>query len=170
MPSPQIFQVTISGADDLARLFNELPKSMTDQALRAAETKALQPVLDEAKTRLVQESRVRTGNLLNSMMITLRLKASQQSFETKGGVTLYAGAAGKKGAHAHLIEFGHRLVGGGRVPPHPFLRPAWDSKKDEVLAVMRAEIWNTLVSAVRRLRTRAEKGRLSKSQTSFFSR
>jgi len=45
-----------------------------------------------------------------------------------------------EGAHAHLVEFGHRIVTGGKlgkggrvvgsVPPHPFMRPAYDQTKD----------------------------------------
>jgi HK97 gp10 family phage protein len=27
----------------------------------------------------------------------------------------------------HLVEFGHRELNGGQVPPHPFMRPGWDS-------------------------------------------
>lgn len=44
--------------------------------------------------------------------------------------------------HAHLVEYGHRQVAGGRVgkggrvigsvPPHPFMRPAVDATKDIV--------------------------------------
>jgi HK97 gp10 family phage protein len=44
--------------------------------------------------------------------------------------------------HAHLVEFGHRQVAGGRlekggkiigsVPPHPFFRPAVDATKNIV--------------------------------------
>lgn len=54
----------------------------------------------------------------------------------KGGRLLatYIGPEYPAGAHGHLVEYGHRGVFGDmskRVPPKPFMRPAFDEKERE---------------------------------------
>jgi len=39
----------------------------------------------------------------------------------------FAGIRARKAPHAHLLEFGTV-----KMPPHPFIRPAWDSIKEEI--------------------------------------
>ena len=40
------------------------------------------------------------------------------------GLTGFVKAGGKRAPYAHLVEFGHKKVGGGMVAPKPFLTPA----------------------------------------------
>ena len=53
------------------------------------------------------------------------------------------------GAHGHLVELGHEEVlfgvrTGRRVPPHPFMRPAFDETQAEQLAAMEAVVVGAL--------------------------
>lgn len=48
-------------------------------------------------------------------------------------------AGGASAPHAHLVEFGHRMVNEngqviGDVPPHPFLRRAFEKNKAKMIA------------------------------------
>lgn len=77
----------------------------------------------------------RTGNLRKSI-------GMRKSKFPKGGWIVKAAGRNKingstraRGFHAHLVEFGHRMVTssgrdtGKRVPPHPFMRPALEKGK-----------------------------------------
>lgn len=165
--------VSVDGAKELAEIFDELPKSLTDAVIKSAAKKALQPVAELAKATVVRDD----GDLANSIAISTTLsKRQKRMFRQKGEVAVYAGPSYPKGAAGHLIEFGtgpryHKTTGKyvGVVQARPFMRPAWDSLSGKVLEVMRTEIWGTLQKAVARLRRRAESGKLSKSQTKFFA-
>jgi HK97 gp10 family phage protein len=172
----QYFIAGVSGAKELGQLFDELPKSLSDSVLRETGKKALQPVADEAKTLIARQSLGATAKVLNSIQISTVLKASQKAGEKRkpGDVVVYVGASSPKGNVAHLVEFGtgprYHKDGSyaGIMPAEPFMRPAWDTNKDKVLQIYRDEIWNVLKKAVRRLRGRAERGTISKTQSRFF--
>lgn len=57
------------------------------------------------------------------------------------------------GAHGHLVEYGHAKVlfgvpTGGRVPPYPFARPAFDESKGEA----QRDLVRSLAEDVRKIR------------------
>ena len=65
----------------------------------------------------------KTGNLRDS------IQKKKSKFPDGGHIVKASGGNKKKGYHAHLVEFGHIQIPpgkleGGRVPAHPFLRPA----------------------------------------------
>ena len=82
-------------------------------------------VLAAAKTSTA--FRDKTGNLRMS------IRKRKSRFENGGFIIMARGSnkTGDKGYHAHLVEFGHvmidhkgRVTKLGRVPAHPFMRPA----------------------------------------------
>ena len=164
---------SLTGDKELAKLFEEFPKSLTDSVLRATGKKALQPVAAMARATAAKDD----GDLGQSIVVSTKLSPRQKRYYgRRGGVSVYAGPSHPKGAHGHLVEFGtgpryHKKTGKyvGIMPAKPFMRPAWDSLSGVVLDTMRTEIWVTLRAAVRRLRKRAEKGTLSSRQQQFFS-
>lgn len=164
--------MTMDGGKELADIFDQLPRSLTDKVLQGTAKKALQPVAAAAAATVRRED----GDLAGSIAISTRLSKRQRKlFRKRGEIAVYAGPGGPKGAHGHLVEFGTRprFHNNGKfvgiMPAFPFMRPAWDANANAALATMRTEIWNVLVKAVARLRKRAEKGKLSKSQARFFS-
>lgn len=62
--------------------------------------------------------------------------------------TEYRGKKRRPVKYAHLVEFGHKVVRGGKVvghvPPKPFLRPAFDSKKEDMKKKYADEIGKAL--------------------------
>ena len=170
-----VFLTKIEGVKELTDLFEQLPKSLTDQVVKNTAKKALQPVLDHAKTTVLHQSSV-NYDLLNSMVISTRLSKSQRQFVKKGEIAVYAGPAYPKGAVGHLIEFGTgpRYTKAGKyvgiIKAEPFMRPAWDAEGGTVLEIMREDIWGVLKKAVRSLRRRAQRGTLSKSQFNFLAK
>jgi len=156
----------IYGAKELENALNELPKSMSKSALRTALTKSAQPVVEAAK-RYVP---VDTGELRDSITTGTKLTKNQRRFQLKvGGAQIFIGASWPKGAHAHLVEFGFMLTGHEpskvrirHIPAQPFLRPAWDENKDQVLARIGGELWKALLKKARTLARKGAKGTLSK--------
>jgi len=70
---------------------------------------------------------------------------------------------GSTAPHAHLVEFGTgpRYQANGKyvgiMTPDPFLRPAWDANKDEVLANLATAIREEIEKALDRRVSRAIK-------------
>jgi len=58
----------------------------------------------------------------------------------------FAGIRARRAPHAHLVEYGH--AGPHPAPPHPFLRPAWDSIKDEIKQDVAAAFKQTIEGSV----------------------
>jgi HK97 gp10 family phage protein len=165
------FAVKFEGGKELENALNQLPKRMSKSALRSALRKAAKPVLVDAK-RFVPLGEP-TKHLRDALKILSTLKSSQRRGRLKGkGVEIFVGATFPSGAHAHLVEFGHELVGGkggarrvvGRTRPHPFLRPAWDANKDKVLASLRVLIWAELAKQARKLAKKASAGQLTERE------
>jgi len=142
----------ISGLGDLRANLGELRQAASDdatrQALRAAaalirdEEQQIAPVLDDwtAQSTALPPRALKDG-------IEFRIRKDGPGFLT----ALIGPRKGTRRA-AHLVEFGHRLIKGGRshvgargaegsgreigqVPAHPFLRPAFDSKWRPALAL-----------------------------------
>lgn len=168
----QYVSFQVSGQKELARLFEQLPKSLTDGVLRQTASKAVKPVAEVARNMVPKDE----SDLAESITVSTRLsKRQKRMFSRKGDVVVHAGPSQPRGSHGILVEFGtgaryHKATGRyvGVMPARPFMRPAWDANASQVLHIMRTEIWGVLVKAVRRLRKRAEAGKLSGSQLRHF--
>jgi HK97 gp10 family phage protein len=161
----------VLGAKHLDNALKQLPKATAKGVLRRALLKSAKPA-EAAALALVPVGK--TGNLQDSIEISTQLKKSQQKGRTKpGAVEVFIGASttgGKKGFHAHLIEFGWFHANGTTVPPRPFLRPAWESTKNIVLGTFADEVWTALAKAARTLARKAEKGTLTKTAQRVLGR
>jgi HK97 gp10 family phage protein len=93
--------------------------------------------------------------LKDSIGVSTRLSKNQKREHRKpdrNDIEVYAGA----GPHpqAHLQEFGTK-----HAPAQPFMRPAWDAEKREVLEGIKDDLWAEIKKAVVRLARRAAKGK-----------
>ena len=124
----------ISGFREIDALLQSMPRQIASQGVTSGLRRALQPVATAARAYA-------PGSLSERIRIAPTIKAGQQPQSLakpgKGRRVMYVGATAP---HAHLVEFGTgpRYHKGGKfvgiMPPDPFLRPAWDANKDEVLA------------------------------------
>lgn len=142
----------LKGIDEILDSLNELPKAASVAVMRKAAVKALAPFVAVAQDLAPRKS----GNLSDSVEVTTKIKKSQRT-RRDAEVTVYAGPAGKQGAHGHLIEFGT-----SKMPAHPFVRPAWERTKELVVENFNREIWDALLKSIRSIRKRAAKGTLSR--------
>lgn len=164
----------VEGFKELDNLLKELPTATSKNVLRRAARKALAPVMETARSlvptgpdRTKKGRPIKGGGLKRSLKIATRLSRRQASLarkqsavEGKSSITLYGGPSAFP--HAHLVEFGTRervkkKTGQkvGRMPPQPFMRPAWDRNKDQALTLFRTDIWSEIEKATKRLARKA---------------
>jgi HK97 gp10 family phage protein len=138
--------VRIDGLKELDEALSQLPRATGKNVLRRIGIRSLAPVISAAKSNVP----VYRGDLRDSLKVTTKLSKRQQRenaravADGKASVQLYAGAAALP--HAHLVEFGTATM-----PPQPFMRPAWDANKDEVLQIIKDELGDEITKAAARL-------------------
>jgi HK97 gp10 family phage protein len=125
---------TLSGADELSRVFKQLPKKLGENAVLNAVRSGARVIRDEAR-RLAP---FRTGALRRDIkVITLSKKArSSESLVRVGvkGATAFRAHFAEFGAQAFTLRKGPlagRLIGARAA--HPFLRPAVENKSAEAI-------------------------------------
>lgn len=131
--------------------------------------------------------------LSNSIAVRSRLSRSQE--RKRGGRRAEAEMfVGSTAPHAHLVEFGHLLVKArhegakalrgrkgkkklvavktkrviGHVPAYPFLRPAFDSTRNEATRVIFRSFGDSVTKVAKRYRRQAERGKLSRGARQAF--
>ena len=147
----------VIGFKEMDALLQAIPRQLAGQGVASGMRRALQPVAAAARSYA-------PGSLSERIRIAPTIKAGQQaqSLEKpgKGKRVMYVGATAP---HAHLVEFGTgpRYQKSGKyvgiMTPDPFLRPAWDANKDEVLANLAKAIRDEIEKALRRRTARAIK-------------
>lgn len=151
------FQVKVTGTAELRAVFKVLPETLVKRVVR----KAARTGINKFKSSIKQNAS-KHGSALSS-----RVTSKVVTYRSTNVVYAVTGpVAGDP--HAHLVEFGHRMVVGGtvprigvkagktprarnpkntgkgrvvgQVPPHPFVRPAEDANKASVLATVSQEL------------------------------
>jgi len=96
---------------------------------------------------------VNTGGLRESIDVSGTLSRSQKTQHTKQAEQeRFIGPDNRPAAH--IQEFG-----GNGAPPQPYLRPAWDEMKDEVLQRIQDELIVGIEKAVQSAARRAARGK-----------
>lgn len=154
-----VASMKIAGFRELDALLKALPRNLDSTGVSAGMRKALQPVAAAAQAYA-------PGGLDTSIKINSRIKKSQRAAALEkpgsGRRVMYVGSTAP---HAHLVEFGTgpRFQRNGKyvgiMPPDPFLRPAWDANKDQVLANLARAVREEIEKALRRRIARAIKGK-----------
>ena len=143
----------------LIAALKDLRREIQRYAIKRAGRAGAYLFLQEAK-RLVQ---VKSGLLKNDLRIRQRMKNDEADFSV---------GTSRKAPHAHLVELGtrpHRIptpngspfsVPGGWIDhpgarPFPFLRPAFDSKKDEAGEKAIDILWKHIEKVSSKYRNRA---------------
>lgn len=162
--------VKTEGFKELERALAELPRATAKNVSRRALMRAGQPVADKARELVAVDS----GGLRDSIVVSTRTTGKPGASEfaavmRAGGTRKEAGAAMRSAAgggrsvvtvyigagqlpHAHLVEFGSI-----NNSPHPYLRPAWDEGKQQVLDDIRAFMGEEIEKAAQRAARKALK-------------
>jgi len=158
--------VRLSGFSDLDKALGELPKSIAKGVLVRTLRKAGEPIAEAAREAVP----VDRGQLKESIVVSARLKNPVGKAEFAAAMRAGMGKAAAVGAmrdarraagggsfaemfvgagalpHAHMVEFGT-----SRMAAQPFMRPAWDAKRNEALGIIKAEMGNEIIMAAKRI-------------------
>lgn len=122
---------SIDGFDEIRDLLQSLADRAPDVYEEELE-KAAKSVESDTKSNIDDKS----GDLSQSVKLS--------KYSGQKGVSYKVSAGGIAAPHAHLVEFGHRLVVDGKVvgdvPAHPFLRKAFEDNKGKVEAALNAAL------------------------------
>lgn len=165
--------VSVKGLRELDAALAEFSKSTARSIVRRALLKAAQPMADEAK-RLAPVAAVDGGQLRNSIKVTTakppghKSKAAFSAAMKAGATGAQAGAAQRAynrenpGAFAEVFVAPDKLaqawpqeVGTVNHPPQPYMRPAFEAKKDEAIEILATEIKAEIGKAAERARRKA---------------
>jgi HK97 gp10 family phage protein len=144
--------VQIKGLDALAKALKELPDRVAKNGLRAAVYAGAKVIRDEAKLQAL----VATGTLKRAVILKqipeLSSKNKQTFFVTVRQGKKYR-KQGKKGNlsqdawYWRFVEFGTV-----KMSARPFLRPAFDMKKNDALTAIKTRLAERIEQAARELK------------------
>jgi HK97 gp10 family phage protein len=144
---PTTFQpVRIEGDKELLAALQKLSRALSEKVQVKAIRKGAFPIKREMKARAPEKS-----ELLKKSII-IRKASKRVSRDAAVGI-----GPSKDAPHGHLVEFGtepRRHKSGkstGQMPAHPFMRTAFDAKKDEAQERMGKAIWAEIEKAVKKL-------------------
>lgn len=132
-------QMSMVGDAHLRRMFKELPKRVQNKVVRGAIRKAGKLFLSEAKARAPRLTG-KTQRYLKLRVRPTRNKAYYRMRVMTGTREELGIAPTDKYYYPSAVEFGH-----DRAPPHPFMRPAFDTKADEAERVASADIIDGII-------------------------
>ena len=133
-------QSTMSGAQALDGVLKKLPERVARNVVRRAVTKGAKVIEEEMRARAPVGA---TGNLKASIgQVGVKSRDKSKLTRTVGALK----GAGRKGFHAHLLEFGTV-----KMAARPFIRPAFDQTKGEALKVIGMELGKGVEKAARKL-------------------
>lgn len=169
MPS----SIRFYGGQELLRELDGLAENLRRKYIRQAAAAGGRTIINAAKSNLrargTRGKRInkRTGKRIKGLAMSMRLRPTSQwpsraQLARKGIIGTSVGFEWPVGAHAHLVEFGHRMVTShkaghrevGFVQPRPFFRPAIESTKAAVYNTFHAKLQAGLVKEAERIRAK----------------
>jgi len=143
-------RVHVEGLADLERALQELPKANAKAVLHRTMKQAGEPVAKTARSLAPKEQ----GYLAESIDVSPKLSSRQATINNKQSpVEMYIGPGPDPAGH--LQEFGS----GPGHQAQPFLRPAWDQHKSEVLDTIANLTWIEIEKTAARLAKKAARRR-----------
>ena len=157
--------VELRGWDELDAALRKLPNKVAGRALTNAANEGARVLRDDMRSRVP----VKSGRLRRAIRVIRRQTG------VEWGVKVSIGVKGARAWLANILEFGAAphtieptprkkalLLGVGIVvesvdhpgiPPHPFILPAYDTKKEETLRTVRRRLGAEIDKAVAESRT-----------------
>ena len=131
----------ISGMERLFAQLRSFPTEIKQKALNSALRKGAAPIRDEAK-RLAPK---RTGKLAANIKIATDKKPWMAGADARV-VIFVAWRAKNDPKYWRYQEFGT-----SKAPPHPFLRPGFDTQKESALTLILSDLVQSIPKIVRTL-------------------
>ena len=157
--NPGIISYDFQFDAEAVAMLTSLPMKIQKEIAFDALFIAVQPFLRAASAY----APVKKGWLKRSLAVRLkRYQAGKFLYAVAGPTNLKGSQSENPAKYGLLVELGHRIArnrGGrstkirpwtkaGRVPPHPFLRPAWEATKEQVFKTLGDEIGRRIAAEV----------------------
>lgn len=148
--------VKVQGLSQLGAAFDELSKGVARNTGKRTLVKAGQITADRASALAPDDPHSGPPDLHRSIAVGTKLTPRQSRLHKKSPDKSFAeafvGVTEDANAYAHLVEFGTV-----NTAPQPFMRPAWDATKDQVLDSIKKDLGNEIEKSAARARARALK-------------
>lgn len=164
-PRDSFISLDFKGWRELERALYALGDDRVIRAtMKRAMLEAAEPMARTARRNLMSVTKRGDGSLEESIDVGVRLNrrqaAERRSYpgERLDGtsVNVFVGA-GKGGAQAHLIEFGtgprrnKKGASRGQISARPWMRPAWEAHKHQVLTDFGVQLGREIEASARRI-------------------
>lgn len=154
-------QVKFTGWKEVEECFKQMPLQLTDKVLQDAGVSSSKVLVERAKNTAPEGP---TGNLIDSIgAIRGNFKQVISGKRELGVVAVGPRRGGKfKGGHGHLVEYGTverfqkpkysfaQKKSVGVMPVNPFMEPAFEATKTELLSKYNEEVGRKLFLVMRR--------------------
>jgi HK97 gp10 family phage protein len=137
--------ISITGVDQLDRVFKGLPGQLQQSFLAQVHTLAAQPFIERAKLLAPLGE---TGNLTKSVGI-------EKQNDSQGTVLAGVRRGRFGGNHGHLVEYGtvrratKKGANRGRMPAKPFTEPAFNQTKEQVERIISYQLSKKIVDYIK---------------------
>lgn len=128
--------VKVEGLREVDAALGQLGKATGRNVMRRVAVARLQPIAEDMRDK----APVDQSDLRDSIIVTTK---NPKRNRKRSQVEAHAGPG--RHPQAHLQEFGTQHHG-----PHPFVRPAWDAGKDELLEGIADDLWTEIEKAAAR--------------------
>lgn len=148
-------RVRVEGLKALNSSLMELKSSTARGVVRRTLLKAMEPMAEEARRLAPDDPTTGEPDLHRSIAVSTRQKTGRQikfAKATPTEVNVYMGPTKEGYPQAIMQEFGtvHH-------PPQPYMRPAWDGGKDQLLEDVSTGLGEEIAKTAARLAKRARK-------------
>jgi HK97 gp10 family phage protein len=143
-------RLSIEGLPELIKTLEALPKATARNTLKRVLTKAAQPTLHAMKANAPRDTGWTAGSIAVSGTLNPANRRDAKR-EGKSFAEVYVGST--RGSAAVLQEYGTV-----NQPPHPYMRPAWESTKGQALAIIETELGAAITKSAARYAKKMAKG------------
>jgi HK97 gp10 family phage protein len=143
-------KLSVTGVKEIDQLLKGMPSQLTHNVLAQAHTAAAKPLVDRAKL-LAPEGP--TGNLVDSIGTERLPRGTAEIGQVQAGPRR---SRKHKGHAGHLVEYGTKKranksgANRGTMPKTPFMKPAFDSTKNQIEGSIAEQIGRKLFSYMKR--------------------
>jgi len=154
--------VDITGFEEIKKALDELPLNVSKNALRLACKAGSEVLAEAARQKLAANGSIITGRLYRSIGVVDTSNEARNSGDVEMKVTAQR-SGGFQGNHAHLVEFGHKLIiihpitkkpiqtKKKRVKAYPFFRPAFHTHAQKSIDVATARLRQSIPIILKKL-------------------
>lgn len=144
---PNVVSFKTFGFAETAKALDNIPQAFQQKALTPLLIKALKPIKETAEAIAPDDPRTGAPDLHRSLVVSDKQRSGRQRSNTVlGQYSARAWCGPDKGGYPQAIfdEFGTY-----KMEAQPYLRPTWDTRKDEVLNIIREGFADAVTYAVK---------------------